>query len=271
MQQHADPAEKTPQQLFRYSTWLHIGPEAEYCPEGEDGCTNPLHFHAWCRLPNQFAHREIREKALAARARRARQLRDPHSDAAAVLDDDVEAIMRQPDAKAALVDELLGAEWWKDYMEAVRDLHELEDDAGERPWQHIDHDRARFVELQAMEDRPAEEFAELERHLTRYADELTRRHEEISRPRREALEARDVNDLCDLVREQRITAEAQEEFMHTYSAWSWYAGTLTQPHGERKFQAMAQLEACAPEVIEALQRTFEDLEQTFNEGPAKNS
>jgi REP element-mobilizing transposase RayT len=39
-------------------------------------CTDPDHFHAWIRLPNQFQIRDIAEKAKAAQARKKRMLRD---------------------------------------------------------------------------------------------------------------------------------------------------------------------------------------------------
>lgn len=273
-----DGAVKTPAQLFRYSTWMHVGAGAETCDDvdeavGTVSCGNVLHFHAWCRLPNQFQHREIREKALAARARRVRQLRDVNSDSAAILADDLEAIMRGPDPMGSLVEELVNEDWWRDYMEAVRDLHEFEDDRGELPWATIDHDRARLAELQSLDsaERPAEELAELEAHLLAYTDAVNAAHIAIVTPKRDALIARDIADLLEMVREQRIASEAQAEFMHIYSTWQWFAGTLIAPNRGRRFESMDAMQAAAPEVITALSETFEDLEQTFDGGPTKNS
>jgi hypothetical protein len=273
-----DNAVKTPEQLFRYSTWLHVGVGADGCEDvdeqaGDVSCADPLHFHAWCRLPNQFQHREIREKAMAARARRSRQLRDPTSDSAAILGDELEAILRAPDAAEQLIAELVGKDWWKDYMQAVRDLNEAEDERGEKPWVTIEHDRQRYVELQSLDEaeRPTEEFAELEKHLTAYGEALEAAHNEIVEPKRQALAGRDVNDLADLVREQRIDGEAQEDFMHTYSTWEWLVGTLRCPGGERRFASLEAMQAAAPEVIAALEGTFDDLERTFDGGATKNS
>jgi hypothetical protein len=278
MAEVVDAAQKTPAQLFRYSTWLHVGAGAEGCEDvhedsGEVTCANPLHFHAWCRLPNQFQHREIREKAMAARARRARQLRDPSSDSAVVLSDELDAILRGADAAEVLINELVAKDWWKDYMQAVRDLHEIEDDRGEKPWATIEHDRQRYVQLQSLDevDRPAEEFAELERHLTAYGEALEALHKELVEPKRQALAGRDPGELAELVREQRIEGEAQEEFMHIYSTWEWLVGTLRCPGGERRFVSLEQMQAAAPEVIAALDQTFDDLERTFDAGPTKNS
>jgi hypothetical protein len=273
-----DGAEKTPAQLFRYSTWLHVGAGAEQCEDvdeqaGEVTCANPLHFHAWCRLINQFQHREIREKALAARARRVRQLRDPTSDSRAILEDDIDTIVRQPGALDALVDELVDKDFLKDYFEARRDLHEFEDEHGERPWQTIEQDRARYEQLKSLDEaeRPSEEFTELENHLLAHAAAASAAHDAIREPKRQALAARDINDLADMVREQRIAQEGQAEFNHIYSSWQWYVGTLRTPGGPRRFESMEAMEAAAPEVIEALGETFSDLERTFDEGPTKNS
>src|SRR5262245_39990006 len=41
------------EKLFSFSGFVHVGPGARECEDGEDGsCGNPLHFHDWCRLPN---------------------------------------------------------------------------------------------------------------------------------------------------------------------------------------------------------------------------
>src|SRR3954451_1473894 len=48
----------TAAQMFQFSTYLHVGPGAEGC-EDFASCADPLHFHAWCRLPNKFQHKDI--------------------------------------------------------------------------------------------------------------------------------------------------------------------------------------------------------------------
>lgn len=261
-------------QLFRFSTWLHVGPGAETCEEAQSGCANPLHFHAWCRVPNQFQHREIRERALAAKARRARQLRDVETDGCQILEDELDALARLGDAaKGQLVDELLTIDWWREYLEASKDVRETENDQGEQIYATVDADQERFAQLDAMaaEDRPPDEYAELERHLAAYNDAVDGRHRELQQPRRDALDQRDLNGLIDEIRDTRISAESTAEFMHVYSVYSWLAGTLTGPQGEPKFASLEQLEAAAPEVIDALKETFDDLERTQQGGgPAKN-
>jgi hypothetical protein len=240
-----DEAAKTPRQMFRYSTWVHVGPGAVDCEAineqaGTNECSNPLHFHAWCRLPNQFQHREIREKALAAKARKTRLLRDPESD------------------------------------RDVQEREEGQDGDGEplRPFAHVEHDQRRHSELEAMpeEERPGDEFDELGRHLGRYAEALKQRQEEIVQPKRDALTDKGVNGLVDLVRDQRVNAAGTEEFMHTYSTWSWLVGTLRRPGGKTIWPADPQtLVNVAPEVLDEIRVAFEDLEQTQQRGLEGNA
>jgi hypothetical protein len=87
--QQPKDATRSPNQLFRYSAWVHVGDGAQDCATAEIGCTDPGHFHAWCRLPNQLQHEDIRERALAAKARRIRQMRDPEADAHEILELDM--------------------------------------------------------------------------------------------------------------------------------------------------------------------------------------
>jgi hypothetical protein len=280
-----DEAAKTPRQMFRYSTWVHVGPGAVDCEAineqaGTNECSNPLHFHAWCRLPNQFQHREIREKALAAKARKTRLLRDPESDAYAILEDSLDQVARRgDDAIPLLVEELVSREWWADYLESARDVQEREegqDGDGEplRPFAHVEHDQRRHSELEAMpeEERPGDEFDELGRHLGRYAEALKQRQEEIVQPKRDALTDKGVNGLVDLVRDQRVNAAGTEEFMHTYSTWSWLVGTLRRPGGKTIWPADPQtLVNVAPEVLDEIRVAFEDLEQTQQRGLEGNA
>ena len=183
------PPIRSDKQLFRFSTWIHVGPDAETCDEGEQGtCSNPLHFHAWARLPNQFQHRHIREKALAAKARRARQLRDPESDAHAVMEDELDEIARLGDAgRKQLIDDLIGRDWWRDFLEAAKDVKEIENDRDEQVYATIDEDQQRFKELDAKpeDERPKDEYDELERHLAAYNDAVDKRRAELEKPRRD--------------------------------------------------------------------------------------
>jgi hypothetical protein len=50
----------------------------------------------------------------------------------------------------------------------------------------------------------------------------------------------------------------------------WFYGTLKQAPkaggGTRKFQSLEQMQEAAPEVINALQGVYQDLEKTFQQG-----
>lgn len=269
------PEERTSGQIYRYSTWLHLGPAAETCEQGESGdCQNRLHFHAWCRLPNELQIRDIREKAKAAKARRARQLRDPNTDSYEILEDELDELARLGDAgRKQTVDDLLGKTWFQDYLEAVQDVRDEDGEDGEKLYALIEEDDKRFQELDAMdpEKRPQEEYDELDRHLEEYTAKVEARLREIQEPRRENLTALDINALIDMVRADRIQTSAMDDFNVTYSKWEWYLCTYVTPNDRRRFASIEELEAAAPEIIEALKATFNDLERSFGEGVGKDS
>jgi hypothetical protein len=260
--------------LYTYSAWVHVGPGAQECEavdeeRGENECSNPLHFHAWCRLPNQLQHQEIRERALAAKARRTRQLRDPQSDAYTVLEEEMDQLARVGDVgRQQLIDELVAKEWWRDYLDAGREVTEREDDDGSKPFEHIQADQDRFQKLEAMPeaDRPKDEHQELERHLSAFNEAVDEAVKRRQQPRRDALADKDINALVDMVRDDRIANEAQAAFMSTFSQHEWLTGTLTRPGGERVFASIDQLAGAAPEVIDALNDVFGDLERNEREG-----
>lgn len=256
--------------LYRYRTWLSLGPGAEDCADvdelkGTTSCANPAHVHILCRLPNQFQRRTIDERALAAKARKAREFRDPNTDAAQILEDSLDDIARQGDrAKPELVNDLLGAEWWRDYLEAATDVKEREDEHGVKTFEHIDADQQRYQHLltQTEEERPQAEFEQLEAHLDVYATTLSERLEELVAPKRVALLERDISDLIDETRNARIEARSQAEFAHTAAVWTWFYGALRDADGEQVFPTLEALEAAPAELIDALKATFEDLTRT---------
>src|SRR4051812_30709654 len=76
-------AEQSREELFRWSTWVHVGDGADECALAQavgdsdyklgkpiPTCEDPGHFHAWLRLPNPLQRRDIVDKARAARARK---------------------------------------------------------------------------------------------------------------------------------------------------------------------------------------------------------
>lgn len=260
------PAARDTAQQFRYAAWVHEGPGADECEHREDGaCSDVEHFHAYVRLPNQFQHSDIRQKAMAARARRMRQLRDPETDSYAILEAELEELHRVGD-RLTLVEELVRKDWWKRHLEAARDVEEREE------FEHVAQDRERLAEIERMDpdDRPQEEDEELRRHLAAFGEAVEARRNELEEPLREALNERDMNELVDLVREDRIAADAQAAFMETYSKWQMFAGTL-RPSSEhrpkvRVFDDITELESAEPEVVEALRMQFANLEAVLASG-----
>lgn len=262
--------------LFTYSAWIHVGPGAEDCEAidqaaGTNDCSDPLHFHAWCRLPNQFQHRDVREKALAAKARKTRQLRDPQSDAATILDEEMDRLAAGgEEVRKDIVGELMEKDWWRDWVEAQQDVREMEEGPDdEKPFEHIDDDQKRYLALEKLdaEERPTDEFDSLARHIERYNELVDKAVQERQTPRREALEALDSNEIVDRVRTERVNAAAMDEFMHVYSTHEWFVCTLTHPGGPQRFASLeAMAQQTAPEVIEALKLAYSDLERLQNTG-----
>jgi len=150
-----------------------------------------------------------------------------------ILEDELDALARAGEAaKEQLVDELVSKDWWRDYLEATRDVQEREvGDEGEKPYATIEDDQRRYRQLDALpeDERPKDEYEELERHITAYNTAVDERHREVEAPRRASLAERDLNALIDLIRDERISAEANGEFMHVYSIYEWLVGCLTQP------------------------------------------
>lgn len=262
-------------ELYKWSAWAHVGPGAEACEavqeeKGVNDCSNPLHFHAFCRLPNPFAHREIRKRALAAKARHVRLLRDSDSDDAVILEDEMDRIARGGDlAKPALLDELVGQDWWRDFLEATSDIKLHEDDGGTQPFEFIDEDVREYQRLtrdkeEGEEDSPA--AARLESHIADFNKRVDARQEELSSPRRIALEARDLNDLIDMVRDQRIDVASNEAFGHEYAACQWLLCTFVKPGGEPVWPSREAMERADGAVLEALKAIYRDLEKTQQQG-----
>lgn len=263
--------------LYEFSSWLHVGPGAEECADveeekGESNCSNRIHFHAWCRVPNQYEARDIATKALAAKARKARQLRDEDSDASQILDDEMESIAALGDeGKATLVMELVQRDWFKDYLEAEQEVLELEaDDPGEgepdKKYALIKEDERRFAELEAMpeDERPADEYAELEKHLAAFHQDVKDHHDQIQESKRAPLMGRDINALIDMVRKERVVAMANDEFHHVRRSWTMVYGVLRLPNGDQVWNEPEDLRRAPQEVLAAVNVLFDDLERMEN-------
>jgi len=248
--------------LFRYSRFLHVGPGAAACEEGELGtCADPLHFHAWLRIPNPFQHNSIREKALAAKARKLRLLRDEDSDIRVILDGSLEEMVHQDD-REELVQEIVNKDYVKDYWQAMREVGEEEEFATIED----DRERYRVLDLMPEEERPAEEYAELSNHLESYSAKVMESFNAIQKPLRDSLEDKSIQELADICREDRIEAEAQQAFKETYDMYEWFIGTMKPKDltkgwpQDRVFGDINHLKRASGEVIAALDEAFTELD-----------
>lgn len=270
--EHSPAESRDSSQLFEFARYVHVGPGADDCPDADNGkCSNTLHFHAWIRLPNPFQRAAIAEKATAARARRKRQLRDEESDSRVILDEAIETMV-EADDKGPLVEELVNKDFLTDHLAAMRAISE------EEGYEHIEEDQERHRALLDLpdEERPAEEWEELAKHVAEFSEKVNADRDERQRPLRDSLTERSIDDLADLVRDQRIDGIAQAAFMESYNVWEWYIGTL-KPRDpakglpvERIFGSIDHLKACAPEIYNALDSAFTRLEAEQGQA-AKNS
>lgn len=277
-EQTATPVEesapdRTEARLFRFSEYVHVGEGSAECEHGEDGkCRDEDHFHAWVRLPNKFQITQIREKAQAARSRVIRQSKDEKTDRWEIINNQVaEARLAGSDGMIA---ELVGRQEWRVMNKAMRELvnDDNAEDTGEdeakavSKWATIEEDQRRFRHLSVLpeEDRDADEFGELTRHLAAYTAALDARYEELTAPEREALEARSDDELAEMVRDIAATEQADGVYMREFTRYQLVVCTL-KPNGtkhpqDRVYGDVNQLSAESPEVVAVLESTFGDLE-----------
>jgi hypothetical protein len=272
------PAEQEPSSLFGYSMWIHVGAGAEECDEvdereGTNRCGDSGHFHAWCRLPNQFQIREIREHALAAKARKQRQLRSDGTDAYEILENDLQTLLAEPDAGERMANELVGYDWTTDYLTAVHQVRELADEGEEaeddaKLYAHVDDDRRRLLELQGQpeDERPADEYTELQQQIASYEKQVDEHYQALRNPKLESYQLMAEDELATLVRRKRIEMRAHEEFMHHYSINEWLSCTFRdETGGQHAFADLDALQDASEQVLAKLHETFADLERTAQE------
>jgi len=237
-------------------------------------------FRAFVRLPNDYQHKDIREKAMAAKARRIRALRNVSTDAWEVMEFELTTASEAEGAAENFAHELLLKDLDRDRYEAIQTLNEREEFA------HIRQDQERFRELQRMteDERPAEEWKELVEHLAGYAREIEQEIEEMWKPRKEALLGLGLDGLLEKVRERRIDDEGRRAFRDTYTFWQTYVGTLEIPEGfdpknitpetmprKRLFKDESELRDIDPLIGTELAMAFELLESSLATLTAGNS
>lgn len=270
------PAQREPAALFRYSTWVHAGAGAEECPEvdeaeGTNDCGDRSHFHAWARLPNPLQQAEIRDRALAAKARKIRQLRDTSTDAYEILEEEFGGLAREGDrARDRIIDELESLDYWRDYYDAMMEVRQIEDphaeddDEDAKLYAHIEDDQQRHLRLARMPEgeAPADELAELQRHLAGYQAAIDAALKVRQDPRRGGLETIPVEQLVEQLRDKRIMAEADREFQRVFEIHEWLSCAYRQPDGPPVLADLEILERAAQEIVAALQAAFADLRRT---------
>lgn len=282
----AEPVARTAtaRKMFKYSDFIDVGEGAIECEHARDGqCQDIEHFHCWIRLPNPYQHQDIRKKGLAAKARKVRALRDPESDDAVVLDS---ALAEISDSiyLDTLVDELLAREWAEDYIEAQTDVSEREG------YETIAADREEYARLDEVQNQlptaeQTPEYVELRDHMDGYLKAIEKRLEETQRPKRDELASRPYQAIVALVRQKRVDEEGDRAFIETYNAWTWFVGTfhvelhptLRRPHkpmwdeiGHRDRPSAGSMFGEAPEVIDALKESFNELQIALQRGSAGN-
>lgn len=274
--------EDTPTKMHNFSAYVHVGPGAETCesivtvtdkhgaerevPNGK--CDDPDHFHGWVRLPNQFERKSISDKAVAAEARRLRAFRDADSADSLVLDNEVDAMVARSD-RDALIDEIVGADFLQDHIRAVAEVGE-EDEREDGEWATIEEDRERLNSLRdrAPEDRDEAEFEELGTRITRHAEIVNARRDEIQAPRRQALADISPADLGTMVRQLRVEAQANGTRREEALKWEMYICTFRPKNpekpgfpSERAFASIDTFVAGPPEVLEVIAETVTRLNQ----------
>lgn len=226
-------AERTQEERFKWRAWVHTGTSALDCNHATDGkCKDEEHFHAVIRLPNPFQIRDIAEKAQAARARRARMFRDPESDISVVLEDEME-MLRETD-KAILVDEIVERDFARDYTEAIKVVMEIDDpdfvpegdESIPKKFANIEQDREEYVRQRDLPDeQKSDDFEELEKTYADYSRAIEAEMERIRQPRVESLMEREMDDLVEMVRKDRIEQACGEAQLHTFNMWQMYVCT----------------------------------------------
>jgi hypothetical protein len=274
----------TSAKIFKYSEFVDIGDGAAECEHARDGqCEEPTHFHAWCRIPNRYQEEDIRNKAMAAKARQVRAMKDPESDLGIVLDSELQPLNDER-FRETLIDELVGEELATDYIEAQTDVREREE------YEHIDQDQEEHERLKAQEGELPEaeqcdEFRRLTAHVQSYLEAIGGHLKEVQEPRRLDLRERPFEALFEQVRAKRVDQEATRAFMGTYNAWTCYVGTfspqlhetLHKPYlprweeiGHRDRAGAGTMFGEEPDVIAVLDGVFRGLRDALRKGSTGN-
>lgn len=290
-------AELSNTELFQWNAWVHLGVGVDDCPltqaladpERDKSkplpvCSDDAHFHAWVRLPNPFQRRDIVDKSNAARARKMRELRDPESDAAVILEDELSELT--PADKENVILEIVQREYQEDLFAATNEILETEGDADEadddgeppRVYANIDQDMEELHRLDALpeDQRNADEYEHLRAHVESYHNAVGARTEELQATRTAALREQPWDALLERVRKERREWIAGEVQVHTFQMWQMLVCTFKpRAKGTPQDRVWGDINDmrfnAPPEALEAVKATFTRLGGNWaNSQRAKN-
>lgn len=258
-------ATRTTAKLFEYSRYVHAGDGAEQCEHREDGaCKEAEHFHAWICLPNSLQHRDIQEKARAAKARRKRAMRDagtdgrPPSDAYVTLESELDDLMLGD--RKALLDQIAERTVRKKFGEYVTDVRE-NDDRFETYGQDAEEYKR---QMELPEEQRDDEFKQLDTLMTDFTKAVEDRVESEKQREIQVMEGLPEENVRALVRESRIQGEATDQSINTYYTWLAFICTrrpgVAQITAKRYFATLEDLRNAPPEAVTVIDDAIKDLE-----------
>ncbi len=253
-------ATRSTAELFQWSGYVHVGRGAEDCEHGVDGeCADKEHFHAWVCLPNSFQIRDIGEKAMAAKARKMRALKDPESDSHVTLESELDGYRHEP-RLGQLINALARARVEPHLPDIVKDVSQ------EERFEHHAQDAEEFKRLDELpeDQRDSEEYDRLSADMLAYAEAVDKAINERAEAEEKALRALPVDDVIAEQRQLRIEDLGNEAYLNAYYTWAMYVGTRqTTTDGfssARKFKTPDELKFAPPEVIVAIRSKIQALE-----------
>ena len=206
----------------------------------------------WVRIPNKFQHRKIQKAAIAARARRVAEYKDPDSDAGVTLVSGVDQVFEE--GLDTVREFLLGQHMRELALEAMLLLERSED------WSEIDEQRDRYNQMLRMGDIDTDEFKVTESILIDYATKLQEKSEELVLPFKVKYEGMDEAALRDKVGRAIVKADCDDEFTNVYNQWQIFYGTRQERnHNKYYFQNFDAVMEADDHIIEILTEEFAKL------------
>jgi hypothetical protein len=179
------------------------------------------------RLPNQWQHRKVQDRAAAARARMVMQLKEPDSDVSAVIQEQLMQIEDLDDDK--IIEWLLSKHAPEAIFRAQMELESLEEvDANGKtfkPWESIPEHQERYYMMLQRNDTENDEFRKTEEFILKYAEALQERANHHLEPKEAVYAALDREGLMEKVRRSLCHSKATDEYINVYNQWQIYYGT----------------------------------------------